>query len=141
MDLTNLKVVNYCWTCNKEHDASTTPYNFNAIDKSVMCGCGGYIVTPSGKTLGGIIPIRPVFKVDDGESHYFAAETVDQVKEYYHELYGETLEDDTEITLVSNEKLRERFITCEEKPHKKLNLIEAINEMTNFPALLCSSVW
>jgi hypothetical protein len=47
-----MKVMGYCWTCNKEHDIT----NIGLEEYSVKCECGGFIVTPSGKTYSKLIP-------------------------------------------------------------------------------------
>jgi len=46
-----MKILAYCWSCNKEHDISnTTPKDYG-----MKCDCGGYVITPSGKVQSRII--------------------------------------------------------------------------------------
>jgi DNA-directed RNA polymerase subunit RPC12/RpoP len=41
-----MKIILYCWNCNKEYDST----NWDANIKPVECpNCGGFIITPSGK--------------------------------------------------------------------------------------------
>ena len=39
-------VIACCFTCNKEHDVS----NVSPLKYSIKCECGGYVVSPSGKS-------------------------------------------------------------------------------------------
>ncbi|WP_026702838.1 hypothetical protein [Salibacterium aidingense] len=48
-----MKVINYCWSCSKQHDLNNT--HFIGEIKNVKCECGGYVVTPSGKALFQIV--------------------------------------------------------------------------------------
>lgn len=47
-----MKVINYCFSCNKEHDVT----NIDANAKGLQCECGGYYITPSGKVMSKLIP-------------------------------------------------------------------------------------
>lgn len=47
-----MKVINYCFSCNKEHDVS----GIDVMAKGLQCECGGYYVTPSGKVISKFIP-------------------------------------------------------------------------------------
>lgn len=38
----NLKVINYCFSCNKEHDV----IGLDVKAKGLKCECGGYYITP-----------------------------------------------------------------------------------------------
>lgn len=131
----NMKIVNYCWTCHKEHSIGDR----HPDEKPIMCECGGYVVTPSGKVQFAMIPIVPVFKVDDGERHWIAAKDVDEVRKTYNTIYDEELEECAVIELVTLDVLRDPFITTEEG--RKVSLIEIIRDQNEFPALLASSVW
>lgn len=136
----NMKLVYYCHTCGKTHE--DVAYAFDARDKSVKCDCGGFVVSPSGKVLMQIVPAVPVWKVDDGEVHRFAAKDIDELRLYYKELYGEELDDDSEITeVMDSEELNRKFIRTDDEPSRLISLKEAINEADSFPTLLCSSVW
>jgi hypothetical protein len=44
-----MKIINYCWSCRKEHDLSNV--RFIGEIKNVKCDCGGYVISPSGKGL------------------------------------------------------------------------------------------
>ena len=46
-----MKVFNYCFSCNKEHDVTNDNFQYG-----LTCECGGYYVTPSGKTMTKLIP-------------------------------------------------------------------------------------
>ena len=39
-------VIAYCFTCNKEHDVSS----LSPTQCNVKCECGGYVISPSGKS-------------------------------------------------------------------------------------------
>jgi len=131
----NMKVVNYCWTCHKVHNIGDR----HPSEKPIMCECGGYVVTPSGKVQFAILPVTSVFKVDDGERHWIAAKDVDEVRTVYNAVYDETLEDDAVIEPVALDVLRHPFISTEEG--RKVSLIDIIRDQNDFPALLASSVW
>jgi len=47
-----MKVLGLCWSCKKEHDLTNT----SPAEYSIKCECGGYVVTPSGKTYSKFIP-------------------------------------------------------------------------------------
>jgi hypothetical protein len=47
-----VKVINYCFSCNKEHDVT----GVDAMAKGLKCECGGYYITPSGKVQTKFIP-------------------------------------------------------------------------------------
>ncbi|MCX8129793.1 MAG: hypothetical protein N3I35_06805 [Clostridia bacterium] len=47
-----MKVINYCFTCHKEHDVT----ELDVMAKGMKCDCGGYYVTPSGKCMSKFIP-------------------------------------------------------------------------------------
>ena len=47
-----MKVINYCFSCNKEHDVT----GLDVMAKGLKCECGGYYVTPSGKVMSKFIP-------------------------------------------------------------------------------------
>jgi hypothetical protein len=132
----NMKLLHICWTCQKEHHLP----NLGVREYGVKCdNCQGYIVSPSGKVQCTLVPVVPVYKVDDGERHWFAAENEDQVKEAYNALYDEELESEAIIEKVRNNDLHEKRITTEEG--KKVSLFDIIKEQNHFPALLASSVW
>jgi hypothetical protein len=42
-----MKIINHCWSCNKEYDLSEVHF----IDgiRDLKCDCGGFVITPSGK--------------------------------------------------------------------------------------------
>lgn len=40
-----MELVLICWSCGKEHKGIP-------VDKPYKCECGGYVVSPSGKTKG-----------------------------------------------------------------------------------------
>ena len=42
-----MKIINYCFSCNTEHDLSKL-YFIGQI-KDIKCDCGGYVISPSGK--------------------------------------------------------------------------------------------
>lgn len=135
----NMKAVCYCWTCGKGHE--NVPYNHDARDKSYKCDCGGYVQSPSGKVQMAIMPVVPVWKVDDGENHWIAAKDKDEVRGFYSTLYDDPLEDGAEIELVDNETLEKRFIRTDEVPSRLISLKDAVREQDTFPALLACSVW
>ena len=41
------KVFFRCWSCGKEYDSETIPYQYG-----YKCDCGGYVISPSGKIQG-----------------------------------------------------------------------------------------
>jgi hypothetical protein len=59
-----MKVLAYCWRCNKEHDITRWKYKYG-----VRCDdCDGYVISPSGKVqsrIDGDItePYEPMLKV------------------------------------------------------------------------------
>jgi hypothetical protein len=52
-----------CWSCNKEYDSADVPFNPTDKDQSHKCECGGYVVSPSGKTKIKLVePISNIVK-------------------------------------------------------------------------------
>lgn len=47
-----MKTLAYCFTCHKEHDISKNDIK----DHAIMCECGGYVISPSGKANFKLIP-------------------------------------------------------------------------------------
>jgi hypothetical protein len=140
-DMKNMKMVHYCWDCKKEHEALATTYDFLAPDKSVMCECGGYVVTRSGKVQIGIIPIVPVWKIDDGERHWIAAKDIDELKTCYKDWYGDELLEDADITQVTGADLNDAKFWDDEEMKNKRSLIDFVREANHFPAQLASSLF
>ena len=131
----NMKMVSYCWTCQKEHEiGDSSPH-----EKPIMCECGGYVVSPSGKVQFAFLPVVPVFKVDDGERHWIAAKDEREVISTYNSIYDDELESGATIERVTPDILIQHIITTEEG--RKVSLIDIIRDTDNFPALLASSVW
>lgn len=135
----NLKVVNLCWNCNKAHE--DVPYSFEQRDKTIKCECGGDVVTRSGKVQMAFIPAIPVFIVDDGETHRWAAESIENARAAHIELYGE-LDDESSITQINDPiELNRKFIMPEEGDRRLKSINEVVSETDVFPALISTSVW
>lgn len=143
MDMKNMKVVHYCWTCNKAHEATNTSYDFLASDKSVMCECGGYVVSPSGKVQLSILPAVPVWLIDDGaETFRVAASSPDEALKCLAEEMGPVEIEYPKVTEVTDpEELRRKFILSEEGSSVKTSIIDIINRTEKFPALISTSIW
>lgn len=143
MDMKNMKVVHYCWTCNKAHEATNTPYDFLASDKSVMCECGGYVVSPSGKVQLSILPVVPVWKIDDGsETFRVAAISPEEALKCLAEEMGLDDIEEPEVREITDPgELRRKFILSEEGSSIKSSIIEIINRTDEFPALISTSIW
>jgi hypothetical protein len=137
--LKNLKVVNLCWSCGKAHD--DVQYDFKERDKTVKCECGGEVVTRSGKVQMAVVPAVPIWLVDDGETHRWAANTADEVREAQKELYGELDEDAVIMQLTSPEEFTRKFIRADEESRKHRSINEIVSETDTFPALISTSVW
>lgn len=137
----NMKVLHYCWTCGKAHELPDVPYNYMVEDQSVMCECGGHVVSRSGKVQLSIVPMLPVFKVDDGELHWFSAKDEQEARAYYNKLYEEELEPDAVIEEVTGSELDKRNIRSDDDIRGLQSLKDVIREQNEFPALLASSVW
>jgi hypothetical protein len=137
----NMKLVFYCWTCQKEHESSNVPYDIKASNKSVMCDCGGYVVSPSGKVQMATLPIVPVWKVDDGERHWIAAKDIDELKECYKDWYGDELLEDAEIIQVTGEDLNDAKFWDDEEMKIKRSLNDFVRQANHFPAQLASSLF
>lgn len=135
--MNNMKVLHFCWMCNKAHDAS----NFAVGVNSILCECGGYVVSPSGKVQSPVVPVVPVWKVEDSEIHWIASKDEEEIRTFYKTLYDEELEEDAEITQVEGLGLTNPFITIDGDPHKLVSINDLIREQKEFPALLASSVW
>lgn len=135
----NLKVVNLCWSCEKAHD--DLPYNFEKRDKTVKCECGGDVITKTGKVRTMMIPSIPVFIVDDGETHRWAAESIEKVRMAHIEIYGE-LDDECSIKQITDPiEFNRKFIMWEEGNRVLKSINDVISEVDEFPALISTSVW
>lgn len=143
MDMKNMKVVHYCWTCGKAHEATNTPYDFLASDKSVKCECGGYVVSPSGKVQLPILPAVPVWLIDDGaEIFRIAASSPDEALKCLAEEFGPVEIEYPKVTEVTDpEELRRKFILAEEGSSVKTSIIDIISRTEKFPALISTSIW
>jgi hypothetical protein len=143
MDMKNMKVVHYCWTCGKAHEATNTPYDFLASDKSVMCECGGYVVSPSGKVQLSILPIVPIWKIDDGaETFRVAASSREEALKCLLEDVGfDELEEPEVAEITDVNELNRKFINEDEDSSKKLSIIDIINKAESFPMLVSTSIW
>lgn len=138
--LKNLKVVNLCWNCGKPHD--DVQYAFNKRDKTVKCECGGDVVTRSGKVQMTIVPAVPIWVVDDGETHRWAANSMEDVRVAYRELYGEDLDEESVITQITNPvEFSRKFILADEESRKHRSINEIVSEVDTFPALISRSIW
>ncbi|MHA7963547.1 hypothetical protein ACX93W_05320 [Paenibacillus sp. CAU 1782] len=136
----NLKVVNLCWGCGKMHD--NVPYDFKTSDKTIKCDkCGGAVVTKTGKVQMAFIPSIPVFIVDDGETHRWAAETIEAAKAAHVALHGEW-EEESSITQITDPiEFNRKFIMPEEGNRTLKSINEVVSETKVFPALISTSVW
>lgn len=47
-----MKTLAYCWACDKEQDIT----NIEVNKHGVKCKCGGYIISPSGRTRSKFVP-------------------------------------------------------------------------------------
>ncbi|OME59467.1 hypothetical protein [Paenibacillus odorifer] len=143
MDMKNMKVVHYCWTCGKAHEATNTPYDFLASDKSVKCECGGYVVSPSGKVQLSIMPAIPVWKIDDGAERFrVSANNAEEALKCLIEEFGLDEFEEPNVTEITDlEELRRKFITLEEGGTQKTSIIEIVNRTEKFPAIISTSIW
>ncbi|MFD1776977.1 hypothetical protein [Paenibacillus rhizophilus] len=143
MDMKNMKVVHYCWTCGKSHEATDTPYDLIASDKSVKCECGGYVVSPSGKVQLSIVPAVPIWKIDDGaETFRVAASNAEEALKCLSEEMGLDEIEEPEVREITDAgELRRKFILVEEGGTNKSSIIDIINRTEKFPALISTSIW
>mgnify|MGYP000350157431 CR=1 FL=1 len=138
--LKNLKVVNLCWSCGKAHD--DVAYEFTKRDKTVKCECGGDVVSRSGKVQMAIVPAIPVWIVDDGETHRWAAASIEEVRASHKEMYGDDLDEEVTITqLIEPGQFTRKFILSDETLRKHRSINDVISEIDTFPALISTSVW
>ncbi|WP_438498628.1 hypothetical protein [Paenibacillus sp. IHBB 3054] len=136
----NLKVVNLCWECGKAHD--DVPYSFTARDKTVKCdACVGNVVSKTGKVRMTLISAIPVFVIDDGETHRWAAKSAEEAKAAHIEMYGELDEEATITQITDPIEFNRRFILPEEQNRVLKSINDVVSEIEEFPALISSSVW
>ncbi|WP_315793215.1 hypothetical protein [Paenibacillus sp. BIC5C1] len=143
MDMRNLKLINYCWGCGAEHDASEVNYDQNATDKTVKCHCGGNIVTPSGKVQLQVVPAVPVWLIEDGsETFRVAAADDEQALQFMIDDWGMEDIEDVEVTVITDqEELRRKFILSEEGSKTYLSIMDVLNQTEKFPTLISTSIW
>lgn len=139
--LKNLKVVNLCWSCGKQHD--DVDYDFKERDKTVKCECGGEVVTRSGKVQMAIIPVIPVWVIDDGETHRWAANTAEEARAAHIEQCGDIEDDEATITQITDPaEFTRKFIAPEFNGTKKrVSINDIISQRDTFPAFISTSVW
>lgn len=46
-----MKVIAYCFSCNKEYDVTN-----KAINEIILCDCGGYVISKTGKMQIKLVP-------------------------------------------------------------------------------------
>lgn len=135
----NLKVVNQCWECEKVHD--NVLYNFKDRDKTIKCECGGNVVTRTGKVKMTLIPVIPIFLIDDGETHRWAADSIEQAIAAHIDTYGEWDEVATIKQITDPIELNRKFIMPEDGDRILKSISEVIADTDEFPALISTSVW
>jgi hypothetical protein len=134
----NFKLVNHCWSCNKEHDLSD-----QLIQNNIKCDCGGYVITPSGKGLHEIKLNCNVYRFDDGENHWIAASTQDEAIKFFEGEYGN--ENEYDVKLVNDAELNEKMIDniefLEEDGVEWISLKQIVLQSERLPSLIASSVY
>lgn len=137
----NLKVVNLCWSCGKPHD--DVEYDFEGRDKKIKCECGGVVVSPTGKVQIAIVPAIPVWVIDDGETHRWAAATAEEARAAHIEQCGDIEDDEATITQITDlQEFTRKFIAPDDNGTKKrVSINDIISQRDKFPAFISTSVW
>ncbi|WP_027085421.1 hypothetical protein [Cohnella panacarvi] len=137
----NTKFINVCWTCGKHHDLGDLSFE-RPDGQGYKCdACPGFVISPSGKVQGFLAPVVKIFLVEDGETHRFAAKDEEECREYYKELYGEDLDEESDVTEITDpEEWNRKFIHVEDQPGLA-SIIDIINESTEFPTIISSTVY
>ena len=141
MEMKNVKKINICWQCGDYHDASVANYDFNAANKTVLCHCGGMVVTPSGKEKFKMLPIVPVWMMEEGGSIFVvAAETKDEAVSFLIDENGlADVSDLVAIEVLDSRSLNQKSIKRDGSSHDLLSIMDVLQQVDSFPALINST--
>jgi hypothetical protein len=135
-----IKSESVCPNCGKTYN------NLKPSDKPFNCSkCGGVVVSPSGKTLTRIVPIEPVFHIDDGESFWIMAADEEEALAFYKKEMDISDDDEVsqiEISELSLEELSNLKIH-EEDSGEAITALEFLlkNDLDKPPVFIAGTVW
>lgn len=101
-----MKVIYYCWTCNKEYTKEDNELLDRGNARGIKCDCGGYIISPSGKVKfkieglegeGADMKFKKLVK-EDPQGNYETLHNMTTIKD--REIYLRNFGTDGDISLV-----------------------------------------
>jgi hypothetical protein len=142
MSKDNTKRVYICWHCGDYHDPSRVTYDFNASNKTVLCHCGGMVVTPSGKEKTKLLTIVPVWLLEDGSEIFrVAAHTEEEAIDFLVKDQGmEDTSDVVSIEIFDSRELNRKFIESDNSHGTLFSILDVIQQAKSIPTLISSSI-